>query len=64
MSSSDITKLQFLAGSDEYAKTLPTTIVLIDGVQLADYMIEFGVGVSDVETIRLKRLDEDYFEGE
>jgi restriction endonuclease Mrr len=30
-------------------------------VQLADYMIEFGVGVSDVETIKLKRLDEDYF---
>jgi restriction endonuclease Mrr len=24
-------------------------------------MIEFGVGVSDVETIKLKRLDEDYF---
>jgi hypothetical protein len=24
-------------------------------------MIEFGVGVGDVETIKLKRLDEDYF---
>ena len=24
-------------------------------------MIQFGVGVSDVETIKLKRLDEDYF---
>jgi restriction system protein len=35
--------------------------VLIDGVQLAEFMIEFGVGVSDVETIRLKRLDEDFF---
>jgi restriction system protein len=36
-------------------------IKLIDGVQLAEYMIEFGVGVSDVETIKLQRLDEDYF---
>ena len=45
----------------DYANGLQTTIVLIDGVQLADYMIEFGVGVSDVETIKLKRLDEDYF---
>jgi restriction endonuclease Mrr len=30
-------------------------------VQLADFMIEFGVAVSDVETIKLKRLDEGYF---
>jgi restriction system protein len=35
--------------------------VLIDGVQLADFMVEFGVGVDDVETIKIKRLDEDYF---
>ena len=45
----------------QYAKSLQTTIVLIDGAQLADYMIEFGVGVNELETIRLKRLDEDYF---
>jgi restriction endonuclease Mrr len=43
---------------------LQTTIVLFDGVQVASFMIEFGVGVSYVETIRLRRLDEDYFEGE
>jgi hypothetical protein len=40
---------------------LQATIVLIDGTQLADLLIEFGVWVSDVETIRLKRVDEDYF---
>jgi restriction system protein len=44
-----------------YAKTLPTTIVLIDGRLLAELMFEFGVGVSDVDTIRLKRVDEEYF---
>ena len=44
-----------------YAKSLQTTIVLIDGEQLAELMIEFGVGVSDVDTIRLKRVDEEYF---
>jgi restriction system protein len=44
-----------------YAETLPTTIVLIDGQQLAELMIEFGVGVSDVDTIRLRRVDEEYF---
>jgi len=56
-----LTTSNFSREAIEYAKTLPTTIVLIDGVQLADFMIEFGVGVSDVETIKLKRLDEDYF---
>jgi restriction endonuclease Mrr len=32
-----------------------------NGTHLADLMVEFGVGVSDVETIKLKRLDENYF---
>lgn len=56
-----ITTSTFTQDASTYAKTLQTTIVLIDGTQLADLMIEFGVGVSDVETIRLKKVDEDYF---
>ncbi len=56
-----ITTSNFSREAIEYAKTSQIAIVLIDGVQLADFMIEFGVGVSDVETIKLKRLDEDYF---
>jgi restriction system protein len=56
-----ITTSTFTQDAITYAKSLQTTIVLIDGTQLADLMIEFGVGVSDVETIRLKKVDEDYF---
>jgi restriction system protein len=56
-----ITTSSFSRDAIDYAKGLQTTIVLIDGTQLAEYMIEFGVGVSDVETIKLKKLDEDYF---
>jgi restriction system protein len=56
-----ITTSNFSREAIEYAKTSQIAIVLIDGVQLADFMIEFGVGVSEVETIKLKRLDEDYF---
>jgi restriction system protein len=48
----------------EYAANIQTTMVLIDGHQLAELMIDYGVGVSDVETIKLKRLDEDYFSEE
>jgi restriction system protein len=56
-----ITTSSFSRDALEYAKTSQIAIVLIDGLQLADFMIEFGVGVSDVETIKIKRLDEDYF---
>jgi restriction system protein len=56
-----ITTSGFSREAMDYAKGSQITMVLIDGVQLATLMIEFGVGVSDVETIRLKRLDEDYF---
>jgi len=59
-----ITTSNFSREAVEYAKASQITIVLIDGAQLADYMVEFGVGVSEVDTIKLKRLDEDYFEEE
>jgi restriction endonuclease Mrr len=38
--------------------------VLTDGNQLAQFMLDFGVGVSVQETIRLMKIDENYFEGE
>lgn len=39
-------------------------IILIDGVQLAEYMIDHGVGVS-VETVyEIKKVDSDFFEEE
>jgi restriction system protein len=56
-----ITSSSFTKDAIQSAKDQSLTIILIDGVQLAEYMIEFGVGVSDVETIEIKRLDEDYF---
>ena len=48
----------------DYAKGSQITIVLVDGPQLADLMIEFGVGVTGKESIKLRRLDEGYFEEE
>lgn len=56
-----ITTSSFSKEATEYVRTSPIAIVLISGAQLADLMVEFGVGVSDVETIKLKKLDEDYF---
>lgn len=37
-------------------------VVLIDGIRLADLMIEHDVGVSTTRTIAIKRIDSDYFE--
>lgn len=56
-----ITTSSFTREAVDYAATLQTTIVLIDGAQLAQLMIDHGVGVTEFEVVRLKRIDEDYF---
>jgi restriction system protein len=33
----------------------------VDGQQLAQLMIDHGVGVADVRTFVLRKIDEDYF---
>jgi restriction system protein len=39
-------------------------VVLIDGRELADYMVDFDLGVTSKATYQLKRIDSDYFSGE
>jgi restriction system protein len=56
-----LTTSTFTREAADYAAGLQSTIILVDGPQLAELMIDFGIGVADVETIRLKRIDEDYF---
>lgn len=56
-----ITTSGFTEDARRYAESLQTTIILIDGPQLAQFMIDFGVGVSEVEALKLVRVDEDYF---
>ena len=36
-------------------------VVLIDGITLANLMIDYNVGVSVAETYEIKKLDSDYF---
>ena len=56
-----ITTSDFSRGAREYVNTINSKIVLIDGRQLAELMIEYNVGVSTVKTYELKRVDSDYF---
>ena len=45
----------------EYASRIENKIVLIDGEQLAQLMIEHNIGVTPVATYEIKRVDLDYF---
>jgi len=44
-----------------YVKTISKKVILMDGEQLASYMIEYGLGVSTFATYELKKIDNDYF---
>lgn len=57
-----ITTSSFSEGAYKYVKALANKkIVLIDGQQLAQYMIEVGLGVSVGKVYEVKKLDLDYF---
>lgn len=56
-----MTTSSFSRDAVEYARSVQTTIVLIDGEQLAELMLDYGIGVSVQESIRLQKVDEDYF---
>lgn len=56
-----ITSSGFTAGAVEAAARAHFRIVLIDGSQLAQFMIDHGVGVADYKTFVVKKLDSDYF---
>jgi len=57
-----ITTSKFTTGAKETADKASKKIVLIDGKNLADYMIEYNVGVSKKKTYEVKKLDSDYFD--
>ena len=56
-----ITTSDFSQNSHEYVSAIESKIILIDGQQLSQLMIDFGVGVATDATYELKRLDSDYF---
>lgn len=56
-----ITASDFSPGARAYVNQIQTKIVLINGQELADLMIEYGVGVIDEQTYRVKRIDPEYF---
>ncbi len=59
-----ITTSQFSKDARECIKRIPQKVVLIDGNELAGYMVELGVGVETTVKYELKRLDLEYFDSE
>ena len=56
-----VTTSTFSSHAAEFVRHLTQRVVLIDGRQLSDLMIEHGVGVRVSRALEFKRLDEDFF---
>lgn len=59
-----ITTSSFTKEAQDYADRIDMRIVLVDGNQLAELMIDHDVGVTRVASYETKRVDADYFEQE
>jgi restriction system protein len=57
-----ITTSSFDQGAINKAKEAHHTIILIDGVQLSELMLQYNVGVQVKTTYEVKELDHDFFE--
>lgn len=57
-----ITTGTFSTDARNYVSTIDPRVVLIDGQQLAEFMIDFGLGVTPVASYEIKRIDSDYFD--
>ncbi|RKU29950.1 restriction endonuclease [Candidatus Poribacteria bacterium] len=56
-----ITTSDFNPAAKEFAERSSKRVILINGSQLARYMIDHNVGVSVEKTYEIKRVDSDYF---
>jgi restriction system protein len=56
-----ITTSGFTADAVNYVSNIDFKVVLIDGKRVAEFMIDYDVGVTGVTSYQLKRIDSDYF---
>jgi restriction system protein len=59
-----ITTSDFTKEAKDYVKTISSNIILINGEELAELMIDYNVGVSVATTYKIKKIDSDYFSEE
>ncbi len=56
-----ITTSDFTKEAKDYVKTISSNIILLNGEELAELMIDYNVGVSNATTYEIKKVDSDYF---
>ena len=59
-----ITTAKFTQEARKYAESIDAKVILIDGVRLAELMIDYNVGVSLNTTYEIKKVDHDFFSDE
>lgn len=57
-----ITTSRFSRSAVDYADSIATRVILIDGSRLARLMIRYGVGVQVKQRLEIVEIDEDFFE--
>jgi restriction system protein len=57
-----ITTSHFSNDALKYVNDIDAKVILIDGRKLAEFMIDYGVGVTEITSFKLKKIDYDYFE--
>jgi len=58
-----ITTSSFTKEAEQYAASVSGSLILVDGKRLVQLMIEHGLGVQTAHTLRVPKIDGDYFEG-
>jgi restriction system protein len=56
-----ITTSDVSSGARDYVNRIEKRIVLVDGAELANLMLDYGIGVTDVATYKVQRIDPTYF---
>jgi restriction system protein len=56
-----ISTSEFTTDAKEYAAQIEMKILLIGGQELAQLMIDHGIGIKEVANYRVYRADADYF---
>jgi restriction system protein len=59
-----ITTSTFSTAAEEFADSISDSIVLVNGAELTDLMISYGVGIRSERTVEVVDIDRDYFEPE
>lgn len=57
-----VTTSSFTKEAKDYLNRVQHRVILIDGYDLTEHMINYGVGLREVNTLKIQKIDDDYFE--